>query len=106
MIDQILNFTLNSLKLFSLINLNLAGIMQVVILFILVLVVYFKFIKNTSSEKFVNGIVGSLVFLWILSEILKAMNLNILSTFLQGVIFTVIVSFVVIFQPELRRFMG
>jgi len=66
---------------------------------------YKKFIKNTNSEKFVKG-VFFLVFLWIFSEILIRFDLKILGVFLKSIVTLVSLSLVVIFQPELRRFLG
>jgi diadenylate cyclase len=66
---------------------------------------YKKFIKNTNSEKFVKGLFV-LVFLWIFSEVLIRFNLNILGVFLKGIVTLVCLSLIVIFQPELRRFLG
>ena len=106
MIKNIVDSTFGKIELSAITGLDVLGIVQVIILLLLMLFVYFKLIKNTSSEKLVNGILGSLVVLWTFSEILRITNLNILSTFLKGLVVTVILSLVVIFQPELRRFMG
>ena len=64
-----------------------------------------KFIRNTSSEKLVKGLF-ILVFGWILSEVLILINLRILGLFLKGMVTLVSLSIIVIFQPELRRFLG
>jgi len=66
---------------------------------------YIKFIKNTSSEKLVKGLF-ILIFLWIMSEVLTLINLTILGLFLKGMVMVVSLSLIVIFQPELRRFLG
>ena len=66
---------------------------------------YKKFIKNTQSEKFVKG-AFFLVFLWIFSEILIRFDLKIIGVFLKSVVTLVSLSLIVIFQPELRRFLG
>ena len=69
------------------------------------MIFYQKFIKNTHSEKFVKGAVV-LVFLWILSEVLIAVDLTILGVFIRSIVTLVALSLIVIFQPELRRFLG
>ena len=69
---------------------------EVLIIVAILMIFYQKFIKNTHSEKFVKGAVV-LVFLWILSEVLIAVDLTILGVFIR---------LIVIFQPELRRFLG
>lgn len=106
MIEKIVESTFENVRLSTITGLDVVGIIQIVILLLIMFLVYFRLIKNTSSEKLVNGILASLVFLWTFSEVLRIANLNILSTFLKGLTITVILSLVVIFQPELRRFMG
>lgn len=84
---------------------NWSDFMQIAFLVCLLLFFYKKFIKNTSSEKFVKGLL-ILVCVWIFSEILMRINLNIIGMFLKGVVTLVSLSLIVIFQPELRRFLG
>lgn len=81
------------------------NIFEVCIIAAILIVFYQKFIKNTHSEKFVKG-AFVLVFLWIISEIFVAVNLNILGVFLRSIVTLVALSLIVIFQPELRRFLG
>lgn len=81
------------------------NIFEVLIIAAILIVFYQKFIENTHSEKFVKGAVV-LVFLWILSEILVAVDLTILGVFLRSIVTLVALSLIVIFQPELRRFLG
>lgn len=84
---------------------NWSDVFQIVFLSVLLLFIYSKFIKNTSSDKFVKGLL-ILVFAWIVSEILIKINLNIIGMFLKAVVSLVSLSLIVIFQPELRRFLG
>lgn len=81
------------------------NIFEICIIAAVLIVFYQKFIKNTHSEKFVKG-AFVLVFLWILSEILVAWDLNILGVFLRSIVTLIALSLIVIFQPELRRFLG
>lgn len=81
------------------------NIFEVLIIVAILVIFYQKFIKNTHSEKFVKG-AFVLVFLWILSEILVAVDLTILGVFLRSVVTLIALSLIVIFQPELRRFLG
>ena len=81
------------------------NIFEIFIIAARLIVFYQKFIKNTNSEKFVKGAVA-LVFLWILSEILVALDLTILGVFIRSIVTLVALSLIVIFQPELRRFLG
>ena len=78
---------------------------EVLIIVAILMIFYQKFIKNTHSEKFVKGAVV-LVFLWILSEVLIAVDLTILGVFIRSIVKLVALSLIVIFQPELRRFLG
>ena len=81
------------------------NIFEVLIIVALLMLVYQKFIKNTQSEKFVKG-AFALVFIWILSEVLIAIDLRILGVFLRSVVLFVSLSLIVIFQPELRKLLG
>ena len=81
------------------------NIFEVCVIAAILVVFYQKFIKNTNSEKFVKGAIV-LVFLWILSELLVALDLTILGVFLRSVVTLVALSLIVVFQPELRRFLG
>ena len=87
------------------VSLNWADIIQIIFLVALLLFLYKKFIKNTQSEKFVKGLL-IIVFAWVFSEILIRLDLNIFGMFLKGVVTLVTLSLIVIFQPELRRFLG
>ena len=78
---------------------------EVLIIVAILMIFYQKFIKNTHSEKFVKGAVV-LGFLWILSEVLIAVDLTILGVFIRSIVTLVALSLIVIFQPELRRFLG
>ena len=81
------------------------NIFEICIIAAILVVFYQKFIKNTHSEKFVKGAIV-LVFLWIVSEILIAVDLTILGVFLRSIVSLIVLSLIVIFQPELRRFLG
>ena len=81
------------------------NIFEVCIIAAILIIFYKKFIKNTHSEKFVKG-AFVLVILWIISEVLVAIDLNILGVFLRSIVTLVALSLIVIFQPELRRFLG
>lgn len=82
-----------------------SAFLQIAFLVCLLVFLYKKFIKNTSSEKFVKGII-ILVCVWIFSEVLMIININIIGMFLKMVVALVSLSLIVIFQPELRRFLG
>jgi len=86
-------------------SLTWVNVFEIVIIATTLFLFYRKFIKNTQSEKLVKGIF-ILIFMWIMSEVLILINLRILGLFLKGLVTVVSLSLIVIFQPELRRFLG
>ncbi len=66
---------------------------------------YQRFIKGTQSENLVRGSLA-LVVMWGISELLIRINLNIYGVFLKTLVSIVAFALIVIFQPELRRFLG
>ena len=86
-------------------SLNWINVLEIGFIAVILLVFYQKFIKGTQSEKLVKGIF-ILIFAWILSEILILINLSILGVFLKSLVTLISLSLIVIFQPELRRFLG
>ena len=87
------------------ISFNWSDFIQLMFLAGLLLFLYRKFIRNTSSEKFVKGLL-ILVCVWFFSEILLRIDLKIIGMFLKAIVTLVSLSLIVIFQPELRRFLG
>ena len=74
----------------------------------LVFVLYYlcrRFIRGTHSENLVRGSL-LLVVMWGVSELLIRINLNIFGVFLKTLVSVVSIGLIVIFQPELRRFLG
>lgn len=84
---------------------NWLGLIQIVIIAIIVWVFYRSFIHNTSSEKLVRGLLG-LAVLWVASFILSGVGLDLLGVFLHWTALFLSLSLIVIFQPELRKFMA
>jgi len=66
---------------------------------------YRVFIKNTSSEKLVHGLFG-LGVLWVASFVMNWMHLDLLAGFLHWTSLFLSVGLIVIFQPELRKFLA
>ena len=81
------------------------NVFEVLIIVAFLMLIYQRFIKNTQSEKFVKG-AFALVFIWIISEILIAIDLQILGVFLRSIVLFGSLSLIVIFQPELRKLLG
>lgn len=84
---------------------NWLNVSEVLIIVATVFAFYKRFIKNTQSEKLVKGIFF-LFLAWVFSEILIAFDLNILGVFIKSMVTLIALSLIVIFQPELRRFLG
>lgn len=85
--------------------LNWTNIIEIAVIVGILYFFYKRFIKDSQSEKFVKGIFF-LIFLWVFSEILIRLNLRILGMFLKSIVTLISLSLIVIFQPELRRFLG
>ena len=81
------------------------NIIQVIIIAVVVYAFYVSFIKNTSSEKLVRGLFG-LGAIWAVSYVLPMMHLYLLGRFLHWLALFMSVALIVIFQPELRKFLA
>ena len=79
---------------------------QVTLIIALLYFFYVKLIKNSPVEKTVKGITCFLVVIWITAEVFTLLHLRILSAMLRNLLLLILLSFVVIFQPELRRWMA
>jgi diadenylate cyclase len=84
---------------------NWSGLIQILIIAAVLWFFYRTFIRNTSSEKLVHGLLG-LGLLWVASFIMTWLKLDLLGTFLHWVALFLSVSLVVVFQPELRKFLA
>ncbi len=104
MIGEIKDILLNQLKTLHL-TLNWVNILEVFIIVAFIFLIYQKFIKGTQSEKLVKGIF-ILLFAWLFSEILIKFNLLILGVFLRTMVSVIMFGAVIIFQPEIRKFLG
>lgn len=81
------------------------NIFEISVLVFLLYYLYQRFIKGTQSENLVRGCLW-LVVMWGVSELLIRINLNIFGVFLKTLVSIVAIALIVIFQPELRRFLG
>ena len=81
------------------------NIIQIGIIVIIVYAFYVSFIKNTSSEKLVRGLIG-LGVLWALGFLLPWLHLKLLGSFVHWIALFLTVGLIVIFQPELRKFLA
>ncbi|MBE6446082.1 MAG: TIGR00159 family protein [Alphaproteobacteria bacterium] len=90
-------------------NTGLSWVSFLLQLFIIVFFLWFcykSFVKNSPAEKTVKGMLFFLVFTWLISEFFMLFHLRILAGLLRNFILLLILSAVIIFQPELRRLMS
>lgn len=104
MLGEIKDILINQLKFLHL-TFNWVNVLEVLIIATFLLLVYQKFIRGTQSEKLVKGIF-ILLFAWLFSEILIKFNLLILGVFLRTMVSVIMFGAVIIFQPEIRKFLG
>ncbi len=104
MIDTILAYIQSQFAAMDL-SFSWTNLIEIAIIVAVLYAIYRKFIKDTQSEKFVKG-AFFLVFLWIFSEILIRLDLKIIGVFLKSIVTLIALSLIVIFQPELRKFLG
>ena len=81
------------------------ALVQILIIMVMLALFYRSFIRNTSSERLVRGLLG-LALLWAVSFILIWLHLDLLGTFLHWTALFLSISLIVVFQPELRKFMA
>ena len=81
------------------------SVIELLVIALIIAFVYFRFIRKSPSKKLFKGII-SIVMLYILSRLMVSINLIIFGRFLEGISLILLFSLVVIFQPELRRFLG
>ena len=92
---------------FGITGLSLASFFtQSLIVIIALYIFYVNFVKNTPAEKTVKGLFIFLLILWLTSEVFAFLHLRILASLLHNFILLLIVSGVIIFQPELRRLLA
>ncbi len=80
-------------------------IIQIAVIVIMIWLFYRSFIQNTQSEKLVRGLLG-LAALWATSFIFSWLDLRLLAAFTHWTALFLSLSLIVVFQPELRKFMA
>lgn len=78
-------------------------IAQVVVIVLIVIYFYMRFIRNTQAEKLVRGILFFTITVWIFSAVLIALEFQILGQIAQYLLTGILLSLVIVFQPELRK---
>ena len=107
MLDTLLNLYRNFLGNAELMHtpatFTIKDIVQVLILVVIFIYIYMKFIRNTQSEKLVRGILLFIVAAWVFSAILIALEFQILGQIAHYLLTGILLSMVIVFQPELRK---
>lgn len=84
-------------------NFTLKDFAQVLIVIFILAYVYMKFIRNTQAEKLVRGILLFVISAWVFSAVLIALEFQILGQIAQYLLTGILLSMVIVFQPELRK---
>ncbi len=104
MIGEVRDILISQLKTIQW-SFDWVNVLEVLIICVFLLAVYQKFIKGTQSEKLVKGIF-ILLLAWLFSVMLIKFNLLILGVFLRTMVNIIMFGAVIIFQPEIRKFLG
>lgn len=104
MLEQLLIILKNTLE-DTFRSLSWVNVFEIFVIALTLLFMYQRFIRNTQSEKLVKGLFF-LAAAWIFSQILIYLNIKIIGGFIQLMVLVITLSLIVIFQPELRRFLG
>ena len=104
MLGEITDIVIKQLGVLQL-SITWVNVTEVLIILGMLYVLYRKFIKGTQSEKLVKGLF-ILLFAWIFSEVLIKFNLQLLGVFLRTMVNVIMFGAVIIFQPEIRKFLG
>ena len=84
---------------------NWINVIQIALIILLIYFFYKTFIRNTASEKLVRGLLG-LAVLWMLGFMMSWVHLDLLGRFFHWTALFLSLSLIVIFQPELRKFLA
>lgn len=104
MLDNISQF-LNAQFSLPVKEFSLKAFFEIGLILIFLYAIYTAYIRGTQSERLLKGI-GMLLGALIFSKILIMLDFQILGKFLETLVSIMLFGLVVIFQPELRRFLG
>ena len=80
----------------------IVNLAEVVLLGIILYFLYQRYIKGTTSENLVKGVL-MLFVIWLISEALIIIKLQVFGMVLKAFVLVIIFGLIVVFQPELRR---
>ncbi len=84
---------------------SIKAFFEIGLILVFLYAIYTSYIRGTQSERLLKGI-GMLLGALIFSKILIMLEFQILGRFLETLVSIMLFGLVVIFQPELRRFLG
>ena len=87
----------------EIVDLTFKDVAQVLVVILIVIYLYMRFIRNTQAEKLVRGILFFIITAWIFSAVLIALKFEILGQIAQYILTGILLSMVIVFQPELRK---
>ena len=87
----------------DIVNFTVKDVIQILVIIAILIYIYMKFIRNTQSEKLVRGILFFIITAWTFSAVLIAWNFQILGQIAQYILTGILLSMVIVFQPELRK---
>ena len=85
------------------VSFTVKDVSQVLVIVLIVIYLYMRFIRNTQAEKLVRGILFFIITAWIFSAVLIALKFQILGQIAQYLLTGILLSMVIVFQPELRK---
>lgn len=91
---------MNLLAIFGFLNLSLADIVDILMV-ATVIFLTFRWLKGSSSMNVFVAIIG----LFLLAFIAEALNMKLISSLLKTVLDVGVLALIIIFQPEIRRFL-
>lgn len=77
--------------------------LQVLVVVMFLSYIYIRFIKSTQAEKLVRGILLFIITAWAFSALLIKLEFQILGQIAQYLLSGILLSLVIVFQPELRK---
>ncbi len=106
MLDTILNLYKNFFahgEMISAAAFTMKDFIQVLFVVLIICYLYVRFIRNTLAEKLVRGILLFVIGASIVSVCLLVFDLKILYQIVQYLLMGILLSLVIVFQPELRK---
>lgn len=86
--------------MFDFLNITIADILDILLVAVLIYEIY-RLIRGTTA---INIFIG-IVLLYVVWAVVEALNMTLLSTIMEQVLGVGLIALIVIFQPEIRRFL-